>query len=425
MKHEKSLCACALFILVLSLIMFSNCAPQREIYAKYSLPPNSVLDFAPLRNLHIQSLNVRIRGNYRPLGQQSVFESYLRDRLAALIYKEHFYKMSDVIYRNYDGEKQLQSLLKGQHGYDLIHSHKPGSAKIYIKTAITINRTRGTDMVKTTLITLPYKTIYKNEHGNRVPYSKPNYAGQTVKTVSTRVPYEEVSANASLTISIKDKNGRLKYSRSFKNLKFKKKVGGGGDISAPPTALEVAGELFNSPLETIVADISPHREPRLLEVNENGDKSAVVLMKATAFSEAAMKLDAVIAKNEKKFREISAEISVEYGKKRGEAKKSPLKEAEKRAKVKKLESERKRALVEAGRFRSPDYENYAICMEVMGYIPDAIEFYNKACRADPENQTAKDSLIRVKELKNRIKHMGRQQKVKPRDEYKEKGHKER
>jgi len=347
--------------------------------------------------------------------------------LAGLIYKERFYNVSDDIYRNITGESQLQQVLRGQHGYDLIHSYKPKTSKIMAKAVVNIERKTGEDLIETQLVNQPYKTEYrKNKEGYSVPHAVPNYDRKSVRKRQDRVPYIKISATAQLNITIFGKNGEKRYERLFKDLKFYKKVGGSGDMAAVPTSLEIAASLFNDSIVATVKDISPHTETRLLEVNEDGDKTAVVLIKATAFSEAVRRLDKAIEQNEAEYQALKGKIEEKYQREVEEIKASSKEPLKKKAAIEKLEREKTEELAKERAPLSPDYENYALCMEVMGYLDDAIEFFEKAHEADQDNQTAKNAYNRVLALREKAKGMPRAgEKMKRRHDYKQKEHKER
>ena len=412
---------------ILLLLLNSGCAPPRKIYAKYTLPPSGVADFLPLKNAQIEKPSVEIRGNFNTQAQKAAMQNYIRERLAGLIYKERFYNVSDDIYRNITGESQLQQVLRGHHGYDLIHSYKPKTSKIMAKAVVNIERKTGEDLIETQLVNQPYKTEYrKNKEGYSVPHAVPNYDRKSVRKRQDRVPYIKISATAQLNITIFGKNGEKRYERLFKNLKFHKKVGGSGDIAAVPTSLEIAASLFNDSIVATVKDISPHTETRLLEVNVDGDKTAVVLIKATAFSEAVRRLDKVIEQNEAEYQAMKRKIEEEYQREVEEIKASSKEPLKKKAAIEKLEREKTEELAKERAPLSPDYENYALCMEVMGYLDDAIECFEKAHEADQDNQTAKDAHNRVLALREKAKGMPRAgEKMKRRHDYKQKEHKER
>ena len=412
---------------ILLFLLNSGCAPPRKIYAKYTLPPSGVADFVHLKNAQIETPSVEIRGNFNPQTQKIAMQNYIRERLAALIYKERFYSVGDDIYRNVKGEGQLQQVLRGQHGYDLIHSYKPKTSKIMAKAVVNIKRRSGVDLIETHLVNQPYKTEYrKNKEGYSIPHAVPDHDRKSVRKRQDKVPYIEISAIGQLNITVFGKNGEKRYERLFNGLKFHKKVGGSGDIAAVPTSLEIAASLFNDSIVATVKDISPHTETRLLEVNEDGDKTALVLIKATAFSEAVRRLDEVIEQNEAEYQALKAKTEEKYRCEVEEIKASSKEPLKKKAAIEKLVMVKNEELAKERAPLSPDYENYALCMEVMGYLDDAIECFEKAYEMDQSNQTAKNAYDRVAALREKTKGMPRiGEKLKSRHDYKEKEHKGR
>ena len=60
-----------------------------------------------------------------------------------------------------------------------------------------------------------------------------------------------------------------------------------------PSNSAVIAEMIVPAIETVVADLSPHKESRKLEVNEDGAEHTVLLLKAQAFTEAIAALDEI------------------------------------------------------------------------------------------------------------------------------------
>ncbi|CAN2043767.1 putative Tetratricopeptide repeat protein [Candidatus Magnetomoraceae bacterium gMMP-1] len=401
MRNSK----CIIIYCVSAVLLFCmnfGCAPKREIYATYTLPPAKVVDFITLKDMQISEPVVKITGNAGP-AIKTIYQNYIKERLTGQIYKERFYSISDDIYRNMDGENCLCKIIAGQSGYNLVHSDKPDAAKILISAVIKINKEHGVDIVETELVRQGY-TVERNDKG--VPYSKADKEQRSVKKRMDKFKYIKISANADLTVKVIDKNGiDVKYKESFNNLEFEQKIGGEGNVSALPSHFEIAANLFCEPIQKIVKNISPHKEKRLLKINEKGDKSSIVLMKANAFIDAVNSLESVLQKNKNKYETVKKKIESEYQEKVDKIQKSSMEPEKKKAETDKLRKEIDEQLAKEQLFMSSDYENYAIIMEIMGYIDDAIEFFEKAYQADPNNQTAKLSYAKVIALQDREKIM--------------------
>jgi glycogen debranching enzyme len=152
----------------------------------------------------------------------------------------------------------------------------------------------------------------------------------------------------------------------------------------------------------VVKDISPHNVERTLYVNEAGDPTAVALIKATAFSEAYKRLCQVLEENAAEYKREAGEIKKDFAEQIKEAQAAELAPEELETQVKTLRAEEKGALLAAGLFRSPDFENMAIVCEAMGITDEALDFYGLAAGADPGNSAAASALARVSKLADKV-----------------------
>ncbi len=390
------------------LLTIVGCAPPRVIYATYTVPPDSVTNSDELENCEIEIVSADVSGSYFSPSEAEMFrqylEQYLRSRLASFIYKEKTYELGDDIFRNHDGEKILEDALKGYEGRSRIHSDKPEGAKIKVEVSARIDKDAGVDLMETVLVRQPYNITWEEDDGFNVPSSEPNRNARTQRVVVSNVPFIHVTSSGMLRISVESESGAV-YERSFSDMEFEKKVGGVGDAAAPPTSLEIAGKLFNKKILEVVHDISPHQVSRLLEWNEKGDKTAIALMKATAFSYAEKRLIEVCDENERVFEEIKAEIQKEFEEEKAEIRQSGKEPEKIEAALEKLEEDKEKEIAREKVFMSPDYENHAICMEVMGKTNQAIDSFKRAVEADPGNSSAGEALGKVEALKARSQQL--------------------
>ncbi|WP_367238937.1 hypothetical protein [Desulfovibrio sp. UCD-KL4C] len=63
-----------------------------------------------------------------------------------------------------------------------------------------------------------------------------------------------------------------------------------------------------------------------------------------------------------------------------------------------LAQDRTQELLDVTKDSSPDYENMAIILEIIGDRNEALNYYEMAAKADPENKSASISVSRVKEM---------------------------
>ncbi|PIE69485.1 MAG: hypothetical protein CSA21_02320 [Deltaproteobacteria bacterium] len=364
---------------------------KRTLTAKYVMPPRVVRDVSALQNLVIAPPRVVLSGNYDKAKKLiPVFVNCLNQRLISGIYQERFFNVQDEIHGNPKGVAALNKTFAHAHGYSIKSRHAKHPARIQTWATVELTRSRGQDRVVTSLATVPYDIKYSDEG---VPYSVPDTDNQDLEERITHVDFVTIKAKGDLRVEVRDTKGQVVYTKTFKALHFEKKVGGDTPVEALPTALEIATTLFEDPIAAIVKDISPHKEERSLVVNEQGDATAVVLMKATAFSEAYKRLDTVLQKHQALYESEAQEIKQTFSQKIQDAKaEGATPEA-----LAALRQEEQAALVKAGLFRSPDFENMAIVCETMGLVDEALLFYGQAAEANPENTQAAFSLKRVSE----------------------------
>ncbi len=409
---------------------------KRSLVARYIVPPKVVRDVSSLQNLVIAPPRITLTANYGGKSEQarlaSVFTNCLNQRLTAGIYEEHFFNVQDELHGNPRGLAALNKHLAHAHGYSIKPAPILSRAQITTRANIQLSKTRGKDRIVTQLVTIPY-TIEHSDDG--VPYAVPNTEAQTTRDHVSEVPFVKIVAKGQLRVQLRDTEKHVVYDKVFKDLTYEKKVGGdsftkdgeqdGDDdstsdfmsslfgtsavtfnapdegiserqiegkdsVEAMPTVLEIASALFDKAIDKVIKDISPHKEERTLFVNENGDTTAVVLMKATAFSEAYKRLCDVVETHDKVYAGEAGKIKRDFAER--------IQEAQDAAHKEQLQAERKAALTEAGLSRSPDYENMAIVCEAMGILDEALEFYERAAEADPANEHAAQSLARLKAL---------------------------
>lgn len=387
-------------LLMAGLSALSGCAPPRSLNAKYILPPKAGIALMDVSFVEVKEPVVTIQGNYQEQGHEAAFRSYIKDRLSGLLYKERYLNASDEIYGNVSGSGKLGDVLRGKHGYNMIHSESPSGDKITITASTHITKDEKTEPFEISLTTVTYREIRKKEKdGTEKIESAPDKT--TTRKITEKISSVVIIAKGSLACRL-EKGQRRLYERAFNDLKFEKKIGGTGEPSALPTSIEIASALFDEPLSEIVKDISPHSEERPLVVNEKGEKTGVALIKAMAFSDAAEHLDKVHKEKESEIKSRRKEIASERDKKVADIQASTKAPEAKTKEIEKVTSDYDKKLQEAKSPISADYENYAICMEAMGYVGDAIEFYEKALDSDPGNQSAKSQLDKLAHLKAQV-----------------------
>jgi hypothetical protein len=387
-------------LICLGLIGGCQQAQKRSLTARYIVPPEVVRDVSSIQNLAIARPRVSLSGNYGKSSElATVFASCLDQRLTSGIYQERFFNVQDEIHGNTQGLRSLDRTFSHAHGYSIKPARLSNRAEIRTWATLSLNRSTGTDRMVTSLTSIPYRIEYTDDG---VPYSAPNYDGKVVREQISQVGFVKIKAKGELRVQVRDTKGQSIYEKTFKNLTFEKKIGGDNPAEALPTVLEIASSLFDASIATVIKDISPHNVERTLYVNEEGDPTAVALIKATAFSEAYKRLCQVLDENAAAYKGEAIEIKEDFDLQIKKAHASDLAPEELEALIKSLRMEEKTALLAAGRFRSPDFEDMAIVCEAMGITDEALDFYGLAAEADPENSAAASALARVTKLADKV-----------------------
>lgn len=387
----RALCGLGLALCLMLLLGCQNAA-KRQIYADYIVPPRVVSDVSSLERMRIDTPKVTVNGAYPGKSKElsMLFEESLKDRLDAKISRERFFEVADEIYDNDQGLTRIRKImLDSRHGYDVKPASAVKSARINAKADVSLVRQEGVDTIATQLFTVPYVTRYATDEWH-TPYAVPDTASQQVRTVTSKVPYIVVRATANLLVTVLDTKGKKIYERSFSDLSYEKKVGGDAAAGAEPTVIEIVASLFDAPLADVVADISPHKVTRVVSVNPNGDATAIVLLRATAFSEAYGHLANILDAREKEFAVAAKEAEADMAPKLAAAKTEEEKA--------KLQAELDEELAAERKGLAADYENLAIACEAMGQLGEAMDYYEQSSQDDTGNKTARESLLRVREL---------------------------
>jgi hypothetical protein len=385
-------------IVLICLGMMGGCqqAPKRSLEASYIVPPRVVGDVSSIRYMTIATPRVSLTGNYGKGSQLApVFVNCLNQRLISGIYKERFFNVQDEIHGNTKGLQHLDKTMAKGHGYSIKPARMMNRAEIATRATISLTRTRGQDRMVTPLASIPYDVQYSDDG---VPYSVPDYDAQVIQEHVSLVPFVQIVAKGNLQVEVRDAHKQLVYAKEFKDLTFVRKIGGENPVEALPTVLEMASSLFDAPIAQVVRDISPHKVNRTLYVNEEGDPTAVALIKATAFSEAYKRLSQVLEEHSAHYQQKIAGIKEDFSRQREKIRMGVEDPREQEILLDELGTQEKTALVDAGRFRSPDLENMAIVCEAMGITNEALDMYARAVDADPDNSQAASSLTRVNKL---------------------------
>lgn len=329
------------------IILAAGCAAE-TITAEYVMPPKAVSDIKGIDTMELVT-NVKVTDNSAKTIDRSYVTGTLNQRVAARFCQEGFFRTTDFVWGNPAGAAKMSTTVLGpgnMHGYAR-HTTDPVSkrAKLYLTLNVNVTSGKAVKQQEFILKDIPFtKTMV-----GRVPVGKPVLSAVKVQKVIVPVESYMIAARGSLAVKLVNKNGATVYTKNFNDLKSSVEIGMSKHGSLP-TKSAVIMEMLVPVIETIIADLSPHKEKRALVINENGDERGCLLLKAQAFTEAITVLEDIVTDD----------------------------------KIKKK--------------NSADYENLGLAYEIIGDYNAAKENFDNALKISPESKIAKDGAQRVEDI---------------------------
>ena len=350
--YRVGVCAAASLLTLL----FSGCT-TRTVQAAYVTPPGAVTDIQSIATMELIP-QVTLTGSGVAEGDRNTATGVLMQRLSSGFSREGYFRTTDLIWGNAAGAAALGKNLakkESRHGYS---RYTTGTgircAKLELNLTIQLDRVEGTEEFSCTLIDQPYEIYYiKNSRGENIPNSRPVLSRMRKENFRRQVPARSVKATGTLRARLTDADGKVAYEKEFPNLQYAFRTG--NDVHAQlPGTVEIFTNMIVPAVNKIVEDLSPHRKPRTLEVNPDGDERALLLMESQAFTEAIRRLDEVLSGEEKNV---------------------------------------------------ADYENQGISYEVIGEYAAALSCFEEALKLEPGSKYATAGLGRLKEIREEQKSL--------------------
>lgn len=383
-----------LLIIPAAMIIFSGCVQQKQgVYADFVMPPKKIKNINEIKNIKINVKNVQLSGV--PKKFKVDIARMLEGKFASSIFKEQFLDVADPNLESKNLSK-LSKIAFNHHGYEQFSCVNSKTARLDLSIKVNKRIKKDIDDITLRLARQSYKVKYtKGDYPApiSVPEGRPSYT-----TVNKKVPYTNFNLNVDLDVKLYGINGELLYENSFNNIAVNEKIGGDTlKVKTHPTDLELIALAVSDKIKKVVKDISPYKETRALHVNEKGNKTAVTLMKATAFNDAAYALDEYISKTEAEIEKQEQEIEKKYSEKIAAAKEEKEKES--------LMQNKKAEISNLYVVLSPEYENMGILNEILGDIASAYDYYSTAFEYDSKNTSAEKSMKRVETLIKKQKEL--------------------
>ena len=298
------------------IILAAGCA--ETITAEYVMPPKAVSDIKAIDTMQIIT-DVKVTDNSQQTGDSTYLTGALNQRVAARFCQEGFFRTTDFVWGNPAGADQMAGVVLNpgnRHGYAR-HTTDPVAkrAKLYLTLDVNINSIRRKINKTYMLKDIPYKTVMvklgkdKNKREIRRPTGVPDPARATVKKVIFPIDSFVITATGNLSVKLVNKNGATVYSKEFNGLATTHAAGNDKHVSLP-TKSAVIMEMLVPAVETIIADLSPHKETITLEINKGGDEKGFLLMKAQAFTEVIRTLDELEKKSYADFENLGVAYEI-------------------------------------------------------------------------------------------------------------------
>lgn len=273
-----------------ALLLVAGCATE-TITAEYVMPPSAVKDIKAIDTLAITA-NTQLSGNAVKGNDKTYANGALQQRVAARLCQEGFYRTTDIVWGNANGVSKMADVIakkESRHGYAR-YSTESDFKRAQLELGLTVNIDSQT--VKKNIDFTLKDVPYKEEKAGKMPIGRPDIAGTRIEKTTRQVDVFSIVGTGSLMVKLTDKSGKVVYEKNFPDLKYTYETTAEKHSSLPSNAAVVAAMIVPS-IETVVADLSPHKESRKLEVNEDGNEKGVLLLKAQAFTEAITALDEI------------------------------------------------------------------------------------------------------------------------------------
>jgi tetratricopeptide (TPR) repeat protein len=216
-------------------------------------------------------------------------------------------------------------------------------------------------------------------------------------TIETSIHNQsEIHLSSTLSIVLLDHEGNEVYVRLLGNLTAK-------DHWTPNQSQwdqicmhrRLAQKLFQLAISHLIDDIYPKKSNQLISIHRNADIRGRYLLEANAFPEALAHIEASIRKKESAYIKQKNKILEKYQKREQKTLKHASPDIDFREQRIAMAKEKEAEIDNARKCLSGDYKNYGTALEALGFNDQAINYYEKAINADPNNYMAKLAFHRL------------------------------
>jgi tetratricopeptide (TPR) repeat protein len=157
----------------------------------------------------------------------------------------------------------------------------------------------------------------------------------------------------------------------------------------------LANQLFQRAVTQLQDDIYPKKIKRLISIHHDADIRGRYLIEANAFPEALAHIQVSMKNKERAYIQQKNRILQKYQKLEQSVFQNPSPDDDFREKRIEMAKKKEAEIDIARTSLSGDYKNYGTALEALGFIDQAVKYYEKAMNADPMNYMARLAFNRL------------------------------
>ena len=280
-------------IAVLSFMLFEGCASVPVARASFTMPPQKIAA-KDLRK--VSKLRIKVTATVTENGiakEAPRLANYLKGRISSRLCQEGYYRIVDELWGDTDGvvkAYKIASVGDSAHGYPAFTTDSIADAAVLnVDFQAQIHGSMLSQEKEIELKTIPYIRKDKRAGDLVIPFSIPDVKNITISKIMMPENIYKSQGICKLVASISTAEGDIIYKSDELNGKWEEQ----GHVSKA-TDTEFAARMCIPIVETLIGDISPVKVSRELPVNDKGDKRSAMLLRANAFADAIVRLEACV-----------------------------------------------------------------------------------------------------------------------------------
>ncbi|ETR74565.1 MAG: hypothetical protein OMM_00147 [Candidatus Magnetoglobus multicellularis str. Araruama] len=218
-----------------------------------------------------------------------------------------------------------------------------------------------------------------------------------VGMIESKTSQSEIQIDATLSILLLDPQGKEVYIRLLEGLSTKETIRSNqSQWENMCMHYRLAKKLFQPAIKAVIDDIYPRKIKHVMSIHDNADIRGRYLLAAKAFPESLAHIAEAIKQKERIYVEQKNNILRQYQQlEKDLVTQSRSDNEDYREKRINLSKQKELEIDHARTKLSGDYNNYGTALEALGFIDQAITYYEKAINADPMNYMARLAFHRL------------------------------